>query len=444
MGLRFAGLGLFGLGRTVCIIIISSSFLSASPNSVEAAELPSFDETAGSGSSLEREVWTSILASRDVALDCETAVDPRADTSHCLLNGAFLAQILSRPSLAQQIPAKGVRISGALIDGDLDLSHMTVNTHLAVVGSTIRGSLKLDGAILQKEVSFARTHLEGVTGDALAAKANLIFRNATIAGDAAFLTATIAGQFSLSGASIGGALDCSACMIDKGVFLRNTSVSGYVSFSYSKIKSAFVMSNAILGSNFDLSNSDVDTTIFADQGQVAGFFSLQNARISGNLSLAGTKVGSGLEFFSMNIGGFLDAQDAVIGGTVNAQNAQLEEVRLDRNSFSGDVDFGQAKIAGFFATSQRLGDGPGWASQFNRRLRLNGIEIGGGLSLTNATFNDVELLNANVKGTVVLQGMFATCSSGGRTTRQELVCKRRVRWRFQLYAMPCGRKHGLA
>jgi hypothetical protein len=139
---------------------------------------------------------------------------PRARTIRAPLIRWLVADRQARP----YVHPSGIGIGGAIIDGQLDLSYLTLYTPLTIINSAIPGGIDFFFAHLQG-LDLSRDVTGQITGDRATIAGDLQLtggRYGPVSGDRVTITGDLQmtggdyGPVSLFRAEIGGSLDCSA------------------------------------------------------------------------------------------------------------------------------------------------------------------------------------------------------------------------------------------
>lgn len=90
--------------------------------------------------------WTQIKLGREVNFKERCAgLAPQTSDACRRISGAFVTDVLTNATLRNSVPFAGVRIIGARIVDDIDLSNSELKRPLLISESVIENDVKLDG-----------------------------------------------------------------------------------------------------------------------------------------------------------------------------------------------------------------------------------------------------------------------------------------------------------
>ncbi len=185
---------------------------------------------------------------------------------------------------------KGVLLSGAWVEGDLDLDGAALPHNLNLHQCRL-SKINLDYSKIKGSVDFPGCHVLGFKADGMRCTGNVVLNNDfTSTGTVSFINAQIEGNLECGKAKFNPAGDeyaliCAGAVINGGVFLENCSTFGTVN-----------LLGARIGANLEFQKASLDssnnTALLMDDMTVAGtlhFHDLQS--VKGIISLASAKVG---------------------------------------------------------------------------------------------------------------------------------------------------------
>ncbi|MBV8277205.1 MAG: hypothetical protein JO170_18370 [Verrucomicrobia bacterium] len=255
------------------------------------------------------------------------------------------------PDLLKMVQPSGIRIAGAKIDGDIDLSWLKLdfplnakdchfNGGIVLRGANVRG-LDLAGSYLAlpTEVASRSPPIEvcepqGVERDALGGnnltvQGDVSLNRAEAAGPVSFRNAKISGGFFSDCVSFGSkskistsrktVLDLSFGNVGAGVYLRRAAVFGSVDFDNAKIKG-----------NLDCTDANIDgrpfQAFFGDWMEVTGdaLFSGRGFSAGGIIRIPRATIGGNLDFRRGKINA-LNATRLTVHGNVFLENVVVTE-----------------------------------------------------------------------------------------------------------------------
>ncbi len=358
--------------------------------------------------------------------------------------GAHLASPPSRPGVAHRDARYALRLSGAQVQGSIDL----------MGGVVAEGGIALDTAYVRGDVVARGAHVTAGEGDAIGAQAArfdgvvILADGFTADGVIWLMGAHIAGTFDMNGArltsadSSGVVLAADTAIVGGSVLLRNGfAAAGGVSLRGAKLASSLECDGA------SIANATADGTgvaLAADHAEIGGAVLLRHGFTTrGGISLIAARIGGNLECDGATLlnrtedgtGVALAAENAVIGGAVllrhgfTAQGSislldaavdsnieccgavlenwsttgSRETLRLTNAETAGDVLLNQGFVSHGYVSL--------WGGKIGRDLDCSlatfigpspataGRSAAGALVATNLTVaGDVKLNNANILG----------------------------------------------
>jgi hypothetical protein len=346
-------------------------------------------------------------------------VRPSECSEQTRVRGAFLRFLALGGDERAPVHEHGLSLSGAWIEGALDLVAATVGCKLSLLNCGFELAPALNDATLVGTLDLAGCSLPGLSADRTAIKGNVYLNQGF----------TASGQVRLLGAQIGGSLSCGAALVEsfladgvvvKGdVFLRD----GFMANGEVRLLGAEIGGDlSCAGSQLQSPEGDA---LSADRVVVKGSVYLNEGFASfGRVRLIGAHVGGGLYCTGAQLdgqeGNALEADRVVITGSMylNEGFSATGKVRLVAAQIGGSLSCRGAQLDG------KTGDAL-WADGatikgdvFLREgftatgeVRLLGAEIGGDLSCTGAQLhsNGGDALSADgatIKGSVFLDEGF--------------------------------------
>ena len=359
------------------------------------------------------------------------------------VSSAFVEQLLTEP-YAPVIDRHGIRLRGAWIRGDLDISEAATNFSIrceaclvkALVAdhAVIGGSLDLTGSIVAGHVSLVSTNVAGdliaigsqvrgiLLADGMAVDRDAFLRDGSTFTDLRLRGAQIGGTLDVSGGSeVSGSLDAerltagNVSLRDRSMFrdvqLVGADISGRVSVSDGSEVSGVLngegtavgeslflrngaafndisLTGAIVAGDLDVTGgSEVSGELMADRIDVDGGVFLRDGSTFADVRLRGARIGGDLDvLYGSEVSGSLEADG------LTAANVLLR----DRSTFR-DVRLVGADISGQFSVS----DGSGVLGT----LGADGVAVGRDVFLRHgSTFSVVRLVGAEIGGLVDLNG----------------------------------------
>lgn len=337
-----------------------SSSLSAHSLAVQASLRISPDRYALSSdwTSPEKWAWRQIAEGRVANFDALLAVgsdsgrnaDNRFDDSRRVLRSSFLRTLLAHPFSGPHMPSEGIRIRGAVFDGDVDVPDVVLDRVLLIVDSRFTGKVVLSRLSTPTSISFDGSHFEK--------------------------------EISLGSAKIGGAFLMQRSEL-ASLVLRNARIDGNVSMNGSRI-----------AGNLNMNGSTVRGSLFLKGGRYA------------DIDLRSASIGRQFVARGSTFDGVVDLNGLSAGGPLLMDGAQFQDVVLRGARVGGQVSVSDSVFRGpFDASSMTVAeDLIMHAAKFDGPVTLAAIEVAGSVDLGAATLNKLELHGASVQGDLFFGG----------------------------------------
>jgi hypothetical protein len=262
---------------------------------------------------------------------------------------------------------KGLQLTGATVDGPLDLAHATVAAPLRLDGCRIEGDVDLTETSIPSVVVRQCT-IAGGLGASGARTRSLVLDGAELTGPVVLRTIVVDGNLALTGAILGGidgdgySLDMRGARVSNSVLLqKGFRCAGAVRAASATINGDLVFWGAAIGgvdgsgTSFRGVQLHVGGSIFAGGALVcAGAVRLSPAHVDGDLGLVAARIegadsdGTALHAVGIHVGGSVRLNDlsatgavrlsdGVIGGSLTVRGARIAGP-VDRygNSFAAD------------------------------------------------------------------------------------------------------------
>jgi hypothetical protein len=219
---------------------------------------------------------------------------PKEATPEATIRADFARFLFLGGDEATPVHERGVRIWGAWIEGDLDLSHAAI-IHPILLGACRTGAINAQRAQL-KSLTIGGTLIDGeFNGDEAKCDSLFIRNGSSVSKGVSLIGAKIAGSLIFSGSRIrslqgSAALNCDGIYVGNTVFLDEGMYShGEVRFVGAIIRDALVCSD----SKFRNPNGDA---LACDRAQIGGSLFLNDRfYATGTIRLNATKIKSNLE-----------------------------------------------------------------------------------------------------------------------------------------------------
>jgi hypothetical protein len=333
------------------LMLLLAALLGGAPAGAQPAPPPDMNPA-------ETWVWQRLrgpLERPDFAVNLEdncggTALDPREDDprwhdSCRVVRAAFLERILTRDPWRGQLPPRGMRLQGMLVEGVLDLSGLSIGAEVWLDSSRFPEPVVLTAARFEKSLTFDNSALlGGFAGDQLQVGNNLqisgdarvgcltdtpeepcgpmVLQAATIGGDLRLEHATIVTVFKADDLSVGGSFHLSGTRVERGMQAGNLKV------------------------NRTLHIDDGATFGCIPDAEVCDALVLRNAEINGQLTLSGAVLRGNLQGNSLKVRNHLHLRGATVTAPEVAPDAvrQPARVNLGKARIDGDIDLSGATL----------------------------------------------------------------------------------------------------
>jgi hypothetical protein len=322
--------------------------------------------------------WKQIKAGNlaDFNDHCGTTLDPhnaRGWDDPCRhIPAQFLIDLLTMPKWQNQVTRRGVRLRGAHVVEDIDLSNAEIVSELRLDASLVAGALDLDDAHLKRPLSFRESVLRGeLFADRMNTESLILLADhATFAGDVSMVGAKVGGDLDMNTASFSKKLRADRLDVHGDLFVRHASFAGDVSLIDATVGGELSMSAASFSQELSADGLDVHhSLVIHDHTSFAGDVRLPGAKIGGDIEIAAR--------FS----------DALIADGLDVHGNLFMR---DHSSFAGHVRLLGAKVGG---------DLDMVTASFSKTLSADGLDVHGSLFLNDASFaDDVRLVSAKVGG----------------------------------------------
>ena len=345
----------------VLMLALGYAFLlsGTSPASAQASQPESSDlHSLPSGwTSAEKWAWRQIgegyVADFDALLgtgsDSGGNAHTRFDDPRRILRPAFLRALVARSVSGPRMPSAGIRIRGAVFDGDVDLRDAVLDRVLAVVDSRFAGKVVLrrlstattisfDGSHFEKEVSLGSARIGGALLMQRSELVSLVLKNAVVDGNVSLNGSRIAGNLDMNGSTVRGSL-----------FLKGGEYAG-VDLRSASIARQFVARDSVFDGVVDLNGLSAGGPLLMNGAQFRDVV-LRSARVGGQLSLSDSVFGGPFDAYSMTVAADLIMHAArfdgpvtlaaiEVAGSIDLGAATLNKLELHGASVRGDLFFG--------------------------------------------------------------------------------------------------------
>jgi uncharacterized protein YjbI with pentapeptide repeats len=291
----------------------------------------------------------------DFAARCGVGVDPCRT-----IQASFIVDLLTKSSLHETIPYKGIRIRNAKIVGDVDLGFVTIDRPFRIRSSRFQGTMTLNYAHADSLVDFK----DSLFQDALSA---IAFRSET---DVDLTQTTIFGKIQLDKANIKGDLIMSGVNFEDDLKASEIEVHGSLLMlaqgaNNASFKNVFLKFATVAGP-VNMSGASLHGDLDAE-GLRVGASLLMNEATFHKVDLLNAKVASNVELVGASVAGPLTASGLKVGGSLHMQSEGTNEATFKEIYLVG------AKITRDFNLYGARVDGD---------LRAESVQIGGSIITT--------------------------------------------------------------
>ncbi len=297
----------------------------------------------------------------------------------------FLTRLLTEGFSGIKIPYPGVRISGAVIQGPLDLENAEVPHWVEFLDCHFTGPLNLRDALFTKGLTLSRSRFDQkVEGQRLRVQLSVNLSESVLQGPADFWRAQVGGVLLADGlrcedhtrganfnsmavgqiaffrqAAFRGPVDFNGCKLNDGVQFTQAEFAGPVNFFGAKVGSQLVLMQAQFGGAADFGCVAVGSQLLGDgarflnPSQPVNFNSM---KVAHSASFRQTVFAGPVNFVSAAIGSEFQADGAQF--TNSSQEANFNNLNVSQHAFfrgaifQGPVNFTGANIGGELAFLQ--------------------------------------------------------------------------------------------
>jgi len=328
---------------------------------------------------------------RTPALDALLHDEVRWNDDCRRLPASFLIDVLTRAPWREQVPAAGVVIAGARIEGDVDLSNARLNRTLSVLQSRLENNVSFVEARTSSAVEFAGSRIAGTFYAAFFhGEMSVDLRNSEFMQAVSLNLAKIDGYLVLSGATLNENLYADSLQV--GAYLLMRSDDRQATFKEVNLRGAKVVRN------LEMNGAIFDGELVADQLQVGGGLYMRStdtrrASFKG-VNLMAAKVAGDVELRGSTLDGLFNAGALTVGtslfmGSTDKHQSAFKGVNLIDASIVDSFDMNGVTVDGDFVAY---------------RLRVGGDFMMESTAKSQCTFKSVALTNARVGGNLSTDG----------------------------------------
>jgi hypothetical protein len=246
------------------------------------------------------------------------------------IRGDRIAWLLTNPAASALVSAYGVRIYGAIVAGDVDLSYVRIRFPLTVATSVLE-KLFLGNSSLEA-LSLRLSQFDSLDATAL-----------SVDGDVSFLGVKVSGDCHFEGAAIRGTVDCSEGAFASSLGFDSARIGQDLLLDACEIRRAVNLTGITVAGDLRLSHGKF-AEILGNSAQIAGNVLLIQSRANGTVQLSNAQIRKSLRCDETSLyiedatRSTLDVRDATINGDVflangfhSAGEVDLTGATIDRN-----------------------------------------------------------------------------------------------------------------
>ncbi len=325
-----------------------------------------------------------------------------ADLRRHTVRAAVIRDLLLEARPGWVLPAAGLRVHKAVIDGGLDLEGCTLNKPFLLWHSRIEGHSSERGAILVRDAKLKRLGIHSCTvegsiiADRVQVESGIFLGGGLIRGVLQIRGADVNGALAVEGSEIGDgriAILAAGIRLSGPLIVRKAKIKGELSFPRAYLMSGLYGEDAVItceGVAVNGESARLAGDLLLDRANITGALRLANARIGGKLAADNVIVAASPEAIdanNLNVENGVSLSGARIAGSVMLEGADIGKVfraegievwggttaiSADVIRIGGSWDLARAKIYGVLSC-------PG--AEIAGHLRLKEARIQGGLAL---------------------------------------------------------------
>jgi uncharacterized protein YjbI with pentapeptide repeats len=371
-------------------------------------------------------VWALIKEGKEANFNVRCgALDPRAKSETrwadaCRrLSALFLVDVLTRAPWRQQVPYAGVNITGARIEGDIDLQSAKLDRPLFIRRSRIENQIRLDAAQTDSDVGFVGSRVAGsFAAGQLHGEQSLQLRDSEFMQAVALTGARIDGYVDMAGGTFDGELEARSLRVGTSMIM-NKSRFKKVSLGDADIVSSVEMTGATFDEPLIANALHVGTSLFMRSSRFKEV-NLVSARITDDVYMDGAHFDGELDAHMLQVGASL-CMGARIDGELDAHAVEVEASPCSKRSTEPNkasykrVNLRGAKVSSVVDMEGAVFDGELDADALkveasvlmrnttaNQSINLAFARIGGNLDMRGATLAELNLSGASIAEDLLL------------------------------------------
>lgn len=298
-----------------------------------------------------------------------------ADLRRHTIRASVVRDLLLEARPGWVLPAAGLRIQKAVIDGGLDLEGCTISKpflmwHSRLQGGGDRGTLLIRDAKLKRLGIHSCTVSGNIIADRVQVESGVFLGGGLVRGHLQIRGAEINGALAIEGTEIGNvksAILAAGLRLSGPLILRRAKIKGEVAFPRAHLISGIYGEDCTItceGTAVNGESARLSGDLLLDRANLTGALHLPNARIAGRLSAdslvvaaspsaidaSNIAVENGVNLANARIAGVLTLHGASIGKTLRAEGMEVWGNKLavdaDGLTVNGNWNLEKAKIYG--------------------------------------------------------------------------------------------------
>ena len=346
--------------------------------------------------------------------------DDRKTDGRRTLSATFLNTILLYEPFRSTIPYRGVRISGAYIHGEIDLTNAVLERPLYFFNSIFGSEVYMSRLFTPTSVAFIGSRFYGnLNMDFASIGGSLFMQKSMGSKDVSLIEAKIGGRLSMDGSTFNGELDMDAISVGSSLLMRDGAQFNTVDLKRAKIDGQLSMDGSTFNDELDMDAISVGSSLLMRDGAQFSTVVLREAKIDGQLGMDGSTFNGELNMNTISVGSSLLMRDGAQFSTVGLIEAKIGgQLAMDGSTFNGELvmdtisigsslfmnggaQFNTVSLGGSKIGGQLAMDG----STFYGELSLEAISVGSSLLMRGGTqFNTVRLIGAKIDGLLGMDG----------------------------------------
>lgn len=350
----------------------------------------------------EKWVWDKVchgeIADFNEKFSTEPELDPKEPRfwkESRAISYSFLSIVLLDEAFTKALPRRGLRVVGAWVKDDIDLSNARLTVEWWIDKSRFEKTVNLSSI---KTVNFI-----SLANSSFAADLNLSYIESN-------------GNVNLKGIRVQGILQLSYSQIAQNLFLnekmecvkinlQNARIGGLLSLENAKVTDKLVMDESEVGNDLlmqdgefaeiSMLNAKLDAKMILSRSTVEGLLDMDGAIVKTDVYFRDVKLNSGISMVAARVGGQLILTGSQIKDLLDMDGLYVEsDLLMRKNSLAHDINLTAAKISGQLDLSGLVMTG---------ELDMNGVIVDSDLLINeSAQLMNVDLTGANINGNLEL------------------------------------------